>query len=66
MTGGTSNRAVCTSLCENASSMPASWLSLAALAIAIAGVVYLWFRDRTLQTKMNGLASELERRNSEF
>tara|TARA_A100001037_G_C14743367_1_gene454214 strand:- start:223 stop:363 length:141 start_codon:yes stop_codon:yes gene_type:complete len=46
--------------------MPASWLSLAALAIAIAGVVYLWFRDRTLQTKMNGLASELERRNSEF
>ncbi len=54
-------------MCENAASMPASWVYFAALAIPLGGMVYLWLRDRRLHADIiSGLTNELEQRTGEL
>ena len=53
-------------MCENAASMPISWVYLVALAIPLGGMVYLWLRHRSFHARVSGLASELEQRTTEL
>ena len=53
-------------LCENATSMPASWVYSVALAVPLGALVYFLVRNRSLHARANGLADQLELRTTEL